>query len=744
MAIAMKVRPLIPRAGVASLIGLLAAGCGSGMLTPRGADAGAGGIGTLDGGGAGSTPGDGPTAGDTAGDTPGGPGDPIIGSPDRWIYVATALGVERINTAGGAFQPFGVAAATRSVAVSPSGAMVAQELADQRIAVFDSDGAARATFDVRMGLLGWSDEATLLFLDPETGLLQQASVDGQTRRYLAVPSGTIASGYGTATLSPDRSLLFTLTGPFVRDNVWGHAVLVLSVVDGKLVRDLGFFKLGGVVWTGDGRLFVGAPSGQGFVVVSPWSGTTTPVPTSTALDSACAYASWYETGKILLGAPTSTGPGSDTPTCAPSAVLDVDSGDTFAPDVSFFGFESFSMTRFAQSADTRQAAVASGSALELGAVGGGARRQLGVASRAIIGVSWARPTGGIANLVAAPKPPETAAGLAGAPSIDSRSGGLDCSAGRWVNRTPNPVPSGWPAARMNFSFAFDSDRGTLKVEGGSAGNAGLLPILDYQTMEWNGALGRWTNFTHPDGFGPIGDRAMAYDARHKVVLALGALLPGDGTWTWAPEAGWKNLRLPADVLQRPRESHRTASVYDVARARWIVAGGGIDSATWEWDGAAWHNSAAPPPGGTTQLAGSRLVYDDKRARVYLLGNRNRGTAPWLYEPEQARWTPQPSSGPSPLPREWAGVAYDARRDRVMVFGGYVLNGLGSSGNIVGDMAEWDPASGAWQSCAATGAAPSARTHAALAYDAARDVLVLFGGQPADYSATADVWEWYVP
>jgi len=294
---------------------------------------------------------------------------------------------------------------------------------------------------------------------------------------------------------------------------------------------------------------------------------------------------------------------------------------------------------------------------------------------------------------------------------------------------------------MSFSSAFDSDRSTLLVEGGLAGYIWMLPNLDYETMEWNGGLGQWTNLSRPDGFGPVFDRPMAYDTRHKVVLAMGALLPGDGTWTWARDAGWNNLHLPADVFQRPRASDRAASAYDAEHARWIVSGGGVESTTWEWDGGSWRQSAAPP-GGTTQLAGSRLVYDDKRAQVYLLGNRDRGTAPWLYEPAQNRWTAQPSSGPSPLPREWAGVAYDSRRDRVMVFGGFVL--AGGSGNVVADLAEWDPASGAWQSCPATGVAPSARTYAAFAYDSKRDVLVMFGGQSADYSAVTDVWEWYVP
>ena len=88
------------------------------------------------------------------------------------------------------------------------------------------------------------------------------------------------------------------------------------------------------------------------------------------------------------------------------------------------------------------------------------------------------------------------------------------------------------------------------------------------------------------------------------------------------------------------------------------------------------------------------------------------------------------------------MTYDARRDRVMVFGGFVLSN--GSGRIVGDLSEWDPESGAWHACPAAGEAPGARMNAAFAYDANRDVLVLYGGDAAEGSPATDLWEWYVP
>jgi hypothetical protein len=469
---------------------------------------------------------------------------PAMPADRSWIYVATDKGVERIKATGGVFVPFGLAAPTRSVFPSPSGLFVAQELADHRVAIFENDGSPRESFDIRAGLLGWSDERTLLFRDPQTTFLQQTSTDGQTRRYLPLPAGLQVYGYTAGVLSPDRSLLAVLAEPFARDNIPGSYLLVLSAVDGTLVRHLGVTRGGGPAWTGDGRLLAGTSPGQGFQLFTLPSGASTPLLVAPALN-VCGVASWYEDNKVVVGK-TVFPPGSDAGSCV-SVVLNVVTGDTVAPGDMTGGSSPLAAPAFAQSADGREAAVADGAALEVGPVAGGARRDLGVAMSKIVGIGWAHPTPGVTNLIAPQKPVQMASALAGAPAVSNRSGGNDCRTGRWVNRTPNPRPAGWPGPRSAFSFAFDTDRGTLLVEGGYAGNLGTLPNLDYETMAWNGERGQWTNMSRPDGFGPASGRAMAYDARHKVVLALGTDLLSDGPWTWTPEMGWKNLRASAFV-----------------------------------------------------------------------------------------------------------------------------------------------------------------------------------------------------
>ena len=206
MPIGMEPRSSTRRARFVWLWAVLAGGCGDAMLGARNGGGAPGHAGSAAGGaagsggaaGAGGGAGSGAAATDGGADTNDGGGAPDAGpdagdtpipAVDPWIYVATANGVERINTAGDTFMPFGVAAPTRSVFPSPSGQLIAQELSDLRVAVFAADGASRATFDVRPGLVGWSDDSTLLFLDAQAGYLRQTNVDGTTRRYVPMPTG---------------------------------------------------------------------------------------------------------------------------------------------------------------------------------------------------------------------------------------------------------------------------------------------------------------------------------------------------------------------------------------------------------------------------------------------------------------------------------------------------------------------------------------------------------------------------
>ena len=88
---------------------------------------------------------------------------------------------------------------------------------------------------------------------------------------------------------------------------------------------------------------------------------------------------------------------------------------------------------------------------------------------------------------------------------------------------------------------------------------------------------------------------------------------------------------------------------------------------------------------------------------------------------------------SPPARHLFAKAYDAERERAILFGG-----LGGGQVELFDLWAWTGAE--WNELTFTGAAPEGRQRHAMAYDVARDRLVLFGGQ-ADDAILDDLWEW---
>src|SRR2546427_652082 len=86
----------------------------------------------------------------------------------------------------------------------------------------------------------------------------------------------------------------------------------------------------------------------------------------------------------------------------------------------------------------------------------------------------------------------------------------------------------------------------------------------------------------------------------------------------------------------------------------------------------------------------------------------------------------------PEPRMGPAMAYDAARGRVVLFGG-----SGASGPL-GDTWEWDGTS--WSQVPSSG--PSVRSGHAMAYDTVRGHVVLFGGTLGHSGVYfGDTWQW---
>ena len=123
-----------------------------------------------------------------------------------------------------------------------------------------------------------------------------------------------------------------------------------------------------------------------------------------------------------------------------------------------------------------------------------------------------------------------------------------------------------------------------------------------------------------------------------------------------------------------------------------------------------------------------MTYDSKDDRIVLFGGRREsevedGTPTFLndtWEWDGSDWTEVATSS-APDPRAYAGIAYDSARDRVVIFGGEVLTADALSTNAIYDMWEFDGTD--WTRIMAEG--PHVRGPL-LTYDVGRDEIIMLG------------------
>jgi len=179
--------------------------------------------------------------------------------------------------------------------------------------------------------------------------------------------------------------------------------------------------------------------------------------------------------------------------------------------------------------------------------------------------------------------------------------------------------------------------------------------------------------------------------------------------------------------------------YDWARGVMVLfggsaAGGSFLADTWERDGTTWtqRTPAISPPARN----GAALAYDSARGVTVLFGGQDgglgTGDASFLadtWEWDGTNWT-QRMPAVSPGARYFAAVAFDATRHAVVMFGG------SDRGHTeFKETWEWDGTN--WTKYPPI-TSPSARADAPMAYDSVRGVSVLFSGNRGEFPA--DTWE----
>jgi Divergent InlB B-repeat domain/Galactose oxidase, central domain/Kelch motif len=198
--------------------------------------------------------------------------------------------------------------------------------------------------------------------------------------------------------------------------------------------------------------------------------------------------------------------------------------------------------------------------------------------------------------------------------------------------------------------------------------------------------------------------------------------------------------VPLFPAVSPSQRTLAAMAYDSARQETVLFGGqsisSILSDTWVWNGSTWtQKSPAVSPPAREAYA---MAYDAARQKVVLFGGASGASTlsdTWVWDGNTATWTHM-TPATSPPARAWHSMAYDAARQQVVLFGG-------ESGNTVfSETWVWDGAN--WAQKAVSG--PSGREAPWMTFDAARQQVVLFGGNTSldinsKSTLLADTWVW---
>lgn len=287
-----------------------------------------------------------------------------------------------------------------------------------------------------------------------------------------------------------------------------------------------------------------------------------------------------------------------------------------------------------------------------------------------------------------------------------------------------------PSPRSDAAMAFDTSAGKLVLFGGHAGNS---PQTFGDTWTWNGT--RWTQVETASGPVARWGASMAYDSVRRAVVLHGALLGGAAaseTWTWD---GTRWLLMSPDQAPPVFDYGYEPTCWDSVRGLVLLFADTDFHApymsqipewnqTWAWDGRTWTQRPAPgaPSGHGSQPAA--IAFDTARKSTVFFGHVKGTPTTWTFDGAAWRQASTSGSGSNAF-----AMAEDGARSDVVLFGENR------------DTWTWD---GATWTVRNPVHSPPARFGAAMAYDSAHRVVVLFGGSTVGGGVAHDfndTWTW---
>ncbi len=292
-----------------------------------------------------------------------------------------------------------------------------------------------------------------------------------------------------------------------------------------------------------------------------------------------------------------------------------------------------------------------------------------------------------------------------------------------------------PDSRHMHSAIYDAPRERMVVFGGTDG------YLAHYNDVWALSLGAgetWSQLAptgappdfHYDAFDAV------YDAPRERMVVLGPAGNGDNhTTAWAlglaGTATWSQL---VTTGAPPSEQYRAwPAIYDAPRERIVLFGAGSTmNEVWTLSLAGTPEWSLLTPAGV-RPHGRRdhtAIYDAPRERMVVFGGSYKDTMyndVWALDlSEMPAWSPLMPMGMAPSARQGHTAIYDPLGERMVVFGGSLLDIPGQ--HVLNDA--WALSLGGlpvWTQLAQTGGPPGARSGHTAIYDTARERMVVYGG-----------------
>lgn len=365
------------------------------------------------------------------------------------------------------------------------------------------------------------------------------------------------------------------------------------------------------------------------------------------------------------------------------------------------------------------------------------RGRLDLVAGALVSDSYKGGTGGIIIY-----PPTYGNGITGSRDVWE----LDPSKTTFTDRTSAPDV---PSARWSHCMAYYPPTGKVYMFGGIDQLTGQYAD---DLWAWDGKV--WAMVSASVSPGARSDAAMAYDPTRKSLILFGGNTnngTSNETWEWTASNGWSEL-FPT-TSPDPLVGHGMAT--DTTRNKVLLFAGvnysywyggpvyqnPMRNDVWEWDGiaATWSNRSANVSSAPSARQYPLMSYDEGQKKLFVYDGTNYNSAMgiyWEWDPVTGGWAMRDTGDNS-----MGGYAnlggYDSIRRRQVLM---VQNYNSSSNNY--ETWELDTNSQTWYIRSIS--SPPMRYNAAMAFDAGRGVMVMFGGELMNSpGATDDTWEYKV-